>query len=299
MSHDSVFSNFRAQAAFFGAHQEARLKMYRPLTIAMCREAAVPEAAPASGYSLMDLAGGTGDVALDVAAALGPGATVWCADMVPEMVAQAARVAASAGLTNMHCKESRAESLAFEDATFDAVLCRFGVMFFSDPRESVREALRVLKPGGRVAYGVWGTRAANPFHRVLLDVIDRHVARPAPAPDAPGAFRHAVPGKLASILREGGAADVRETTIGFNIDLPSFDRYFEIRTAMSDILRDKFRLMPDVEREQFKNEVEQGARPYLTSEGIRFPAETLIVSGSRMRIGEDPGSADGRGTAGD
>ena len=285
MSHDSVFSKFSAEAASFGAHQEARLKMYRPLTIAMCREAAVPETAPASGYSLMDVAGGTGDVALDVAAGLGRGATVWCADMVPEMVAQAARAAASAGLTNMHCKESRAESLSFEDATFDAVLCRFGVMFFSNPQESVREALRVLKPAGRVAYGVWGTRAANPFHRVLLDVLDRHVDRPAPDPDAPGAFRHASPGKLASILREAGAADVRETTVCFNIDLPSFDRYFEIRTAMSDTLRDKLRLMPDVEREQFKNEVEQGAHQYLTSEGIRFPAETLIVSGSRMLAG--------------
>ena len=60
---------------------------------------------------------------------------------------------------------------------------------------------------------------------------------------------------------------------------------FEPYTAMSDILRDKFRLMPDAEREQFKNEVEQGAHQYLTSEGIRFPAETLIVSGSRMPAG--------------
>jgi ubiquinone/menaquinone biosynthesis C-methylase UbiE len=285
MSHDRVFSNFSAVAASFGAHHEARLKMYRPLTIAMCREAAVPQTAPASGYSLIDVAGGTGDVALDVAAGLGRGATVWCADMVPEMVAQAARAAASAGLTNMHCKESRAESLSFEDATFDAVLCRFGIMFFSNPQESVREALRVLKPGGRVAYGVWGPRAANPFHRVLLDVLDRHVDRPAPDPDAPGAFRHASPGKLASMLREAGAADVRETTISFNIDLPSFDRYFEIRTSTSDTLREKLRVMPDAEREQFKNEVEQGAQPYLTSEGIRFPAETLIVSGSRMPTG--------------
>lgn len=282
MSHDSVFGNFRAVAAAFGAHHEARLKMFRPLTIAMCREAAVPETVPASGYSLMDLAGGTGDVALDVAAGLGRGATVWCVDMVPEMVAQAAETAASAGLTNTHCKESRAESLSFNDATFDAVLCRFGIMFFSNPQESVREALRVLKPGGRVAYGVWGTRAANPFHRVLLDVLDRHVDRPAADPDAPGAFRHAAPGKLASILREAGAADVRETTTCFDIEMPSFDRYFEIRTTTSDTLREKLRRMPDAEREQFKDEVEQGAHPYLTSEGIRFPVETLIVSGSRI-----------------
>lgn len=285
MSHDSVFGNFGAVAAFFGAHQKARLKMFRPLTIAMCHEAAVPETAPASGYSLVDVAGGAGDVALDVAAVLGRGATVWCADMVPEMVAQAARAAASAGLANMHCKVSRAEALSFEDETFDAVLCRFGIMFFSNPKESVREALRVLKPGGRVAYGVWGTRAANPFHRILLDVLDRHVDRPASDPDAPGAFRHASPDKLASILREAGAADVRETTVCFHIDLPSFDRYFEVRTGMSETLLDKLRLMPDTEREQFKNEVEQSAHQYLTSKGIRFPAETLVVSGSRTPNG--------------
>ena len=281
MSHDRVFGNFRAVAASFGAHQQARSKMFRALTMAMCREAAVPDTPPAPGYRLLDVAGGTGDVALEVAAALGGGATVWCSDLVPEMVAQAAQVAASAGLTNVHCNVSRAESLSFADATFDAVLCRFGIMFFSNPRESVQEALRVLKPGGRVAYGVWGTRAANPFHRVLVDVLDRHVERPAEDPDAPGAFRHAAPEKLASLLREVGAADVRETTFRFDIELPSFDRYYEIRTEMSDTLRDKLRRMPDAEREQFKHEVEQEARPYLTSEGIRLPAETLIVSGSR------------------
>src|SRR5215471_16058098 len=103
MSDENVFSNFSAVAASFGAHHEARLKMFRPLTTAMCREAGVPETAPPSGYSLMDVAGGTGDVALDVAAGLCRGATVWCADMVPEMVAQAAQAAASAGLTNMRC----------------------------------------------------------------------------------------------------------------------------------------------------------------------------------------------------
>ena len=276
-----MYGNWSVAAAFW-AHRDARLKMFRPLTIAMCREAAVPEAAPASGYSLLDVAGGTGDVALDVAVGLGPGATIWCADMVQEMVANAARAATSAGLTNMHCKESRAESLSFGDATFDAVLCRFGIMFFSDPQESVREALRVLKPGGRVAYGVWGTRAANPFHRVLLDVLDRHVDRPTPDPDAPGAFRHAAPGKLAAILREAGAAGVRETTLRFNVDLPSFERYFEMRTETSETLREKLRRMPDAEREQFKNEVERDARPYLTSNGINFPVEALVVSGSRM-----------------
>ena len=238
MSHDSVFGNFSAVAAAFGAHHEVRLKMYRPVTRAMCREAAVPETPPAPGYSLVDVAGGTGDVALEVAAGLGSDATVWCADIVPEMVTQAAR-----------------------------------------------ESLRVLKPGGRVVYGVWGTRAVNPFHHVVQDVLDRHVARAAEDPDAPGAFRHATPGKLASILREAGATDVRETTFRFHIELPSFEHYFDMRTTTSDTLREKLRRMPDAVRAQFKNEVEQGASPYRTPDGIRFPAETLIVSGARMNGG--------------
>ncbi|MGE3779139.1 MAG: class I SAM-dependent methyltransferase [Pirellulaceae bacterium] len=285
MSRDSQYGNFSAVAAAFLVHQHMRLKMFRPLTIAMCREAAVPEMAPASEYVLLDVAGGTGDVALDVTVGLGPHATIWCVDMVSEMVANAAEAAAAAGLTNMHCKESRAESLSFEDATFDAVLCRFGIMFFSEPEKSVREALRVLKPGGRVAYGVWGARVANPFHSVLLDVLDRHVDRPPPDPDAPGAFRHAVSGKLVDILRGAGAADVRETTFRFNIELPSFQRYFEMRTGTSETLLEKLRRMPDAEREQFTNEVERGARQYLTSDGISFPVETLIVSGARMNPG--------------
>jgi SAM-dependent methyltransferase len=137
------------------------------------------------------------------------------------MVKIAERSAAETGVQNLRCRVSRAEELPFEANTFDAVVCRFGIMFFSDPVKAVREALRVLKPGCSVGYVVWGPRVKNPFHAVVQDVLDQYVPGPAPDPDAPGAYRYAPSGKLAAIVREAGAEAVEEKPVRFNVEAPS------------------------------------------------------------------------------
>src|SRR5262249_46369380 len=131
----------------------------------------------------------------------------------------------------------------------------------------------------------WGAREANPFHHVVQDVLDRYVDGPPPAPDAPGAFRYASPGKLTTILQEAGADKVREMVFHLNLESPvSFDKFFEIRTEMSDSLRDKLRKLPEDQKSKFKSDVRENARPYLTANGVRFPMEVILISGaSRYR----------------
>jgi SAM-dependent methyltransferase len=68
-------------------------------------------------------------------------------------------------------QQADALDLQFEDDEFDLVVCQFGVMFFPDKRAGYREALRVLKPGGRFLFNVWDRIEANEISRVLTDAV--------------------------------------------------------------------------------------------------------------------------------
>ena len=89
-----------------------------------------------------------------------------------------------------------ADQLPFPADTFDAVISRFGAMFFPSPADAVREILRVLKPGRKFALAVWHTAETNPFHHTLSRVLDRYVPSPPAEAEALDAFRFATPGKL-------------------------------------------------------------------------------------------------------
>jgi SAM-dependent methyltransferase len=105
-----------------------------------------------AGQTLLDVACGTGVVAITAARA---GAKVTGLDLTPELLAQARESAPIAGLKDIIWKEGDAEKLPFEDGSFDVVLSQFGHMFAPRPEVAIREMLRVLKPGGRIAFATW------------------------------------------------------------------------------------------------------------------------------------------------
>jgi SAM-dependent methyltransferase len=104
------------------------------------------------GQALLDVACGTGTVAITAAR---QGAKVTGLDLTPELLAQARESAPIAGLNDIVWKEGDAEALPFPDAGFDVVLSQFGHMFAPRPEVAIREMLRVLKPGGRLAIATW------------------------------------------------------------------------------------------------------------------------------------------------
>src|SRR5205823_5543009 len=116
-------------------------------------------------------------------------------DPVAGMVETAQAEAGKRALTNIHFRQCSADDLPFADRTFDVAVSRLSAMFFVDPVMGVREALRVIVEDGCVSFVVWGPKEVNPFFSTVADVIDRFVELPRQDPDAPDAFRFAVPGK--------------------------------------------------------------------------------------------------------
>jgi len=124
------------------------------------------------GERVLDVAAGNGNAAL---AAARRWADVVASDYVPELLAKARTRAAADGLA-LRTEEADAERLPFADASFDAVLSVFGVMFVPRQEQAAAELMRVCRPGGRIALANW---TPDGFIGRLFKVIGAHVPPPA------------------------------------------------------------------------------------------------------------------------
>jgi ubiquinone/menaquinone biosynthesis C-methylase UbiE len=272
-----VINRWGASAPFWEKHSEIVRQMFAPITQALIEDAQI-----GSRHTVLDIAMGPGEPALSVAALVGCEGKIFGIDPVPEMVAAARRAAERLGLKNAQFDVALADHLPFPDDTFDAVISRFGVMFFPSPVDAVREMLRVLKPGRKLALAVWHFAERNPFHYTLSRVIDRYVESPPLAPDAPDAFRFARPGKLAEVLVEAGVRAVSERLLEFSIEAPlSIEDFWTLRCEMSEKLREKIAMLSREQLSEAKRQALEAFREYSTDGGMSFPAEILMVSGAK------------------
>lgn len=279
-----VISRWSGSAPFWEKHREIIRQMFAPVT-----EALVEEAQISGGQSVLDIATGPGEPALTIASLVGPQGKICGVDPIPGMVDGARREASRRALSHVHFEVAFADQLPFPADAFDAVISRFGAMFFPSPLDAVREILRVLKPGRRLALAVWHFAERNPFHYSLSRVVERFVESPPLEPDALDAFRFASPGKLREILKEAGVAEPAERLLQFAIHAPvSVEDFWALRLEMSEKLREKISVLSPEQMTELRRQALESLREYSTSDGITFPAEVLIVSGAKGRSSVQP-----------
>lgn len=276
-ANQDVINKWASVAQFWEKHRAIVKRMFAPVTQALVEDAQIGR-----GHSVLDIATGPGDPALSVAPLLGPHGKIFGIDPIPEMVAAARRAASDQGFTNAQFEVAFADHLPFPADAFDAIISRFGAMFFPSPVDALREMLRVVKPGRRLALAVWHSLDTNPFFNAMSQVIDRFIESPPPAPDAPDAFRFATPGQLRDVLAEAGVMAPAERLLKFNIQAQvSAEEFWTIRTELSEKLREKIALLSSEQRNEAKRQVLEAFRPYSTAAGMSFPAQVLIVRGTR------------------
>ena len=242
-------------------------------------EALIDDAEIVPGSSVLDVATGAGEPALRIAEFLGPNGEVVGIDPVAGMIDESRRAAERLSLNNARFETAGADSLPFPDDRFDAVVSRFGVMFFPSPVAGVREMLRVLKPGKKMAFAVWHFRDNNPFHHVLSRIVDPVLPPPELPPDAPEPFRFAAAGKLQAIVGEAGAADPVERLLRFSIDVPlSPEDFWNLRMEMSEKLRERLAILQPDRFEDLKRRSITAFQEYSSADGLSFPAEVRLVS---------------------
>jgi ubiquinone/menaquinone biosynthesis C-methylase UbiE len=239
------------------------------------------EAAPRAGERLLELACGAGDVGLAAAPLVAPGEVV-VSDVAAEMVAIAARRAEARELTNVTAGVFGVEAIDADDATFDVVVCREGLMFAADPALAVREIARVLRPDGRAAIAVWGPKARNPWLGVVFDAVSAQLGRPLPPPGLPGPFALADGAELQQLLTTNGLDQVVVREIAVPLSAPSIDTWWNRVSALAGPLTTILRGLPDDARRELAGRLRAAVGPYESSDGsLEFPGLALLASGRR------------------
>jgi enediyne biosynthesis protein CalE5 len=164
------------------------------------------------GQVVLDLAAGYGEPGLTAARAVAPGGQVVCTDISAEMLAVGRERAAAAGLDNLKFLQGDAEELAFEEASFDAVLSRQGLQFLPDIPGVLARLRSFLKPHGRLAAAVWGPPQAVQF-AAPVPVIRAELGLPPPPAGIPGPFALADADQLVGLVQAAGFTDVATGTV--------------------------------------------------------------------------------------
>lgn len=176
-----------------------------PVTRAMLDGAGI-----SPGKRVLDIACGSGIPAIPAAQAVGPAGFVLATDQAPEMIEVAREMARKEGVDNIEFRLVDGEELNVEPNSFDAVTCRWGVMFMPEPVTFLRRAYEALKPDGRIAVAVWGPPQNNPFIALPMLAARKHYSGPPlPDPTAPGGvFSFADKNRLQFVFEQAGFRDI-------------------------------------------------------------------------------------------
>jgi ubiquinone/menaquinone biosynthesis C-methylase UbiE len=159
---------------------------------------------------VLEIAAGTGAVTRALDRALAPGARLIATDLNGTMLQVARGRLAS---PRVSWREADALALPFPDASFDAVVCQFGVMFYPDPVAGHREAARVLRPAGRYLIAVWDDLASNPVAEAVHEAVAARFPADPPQFFARTPHGHHEAAKLRRDLADAGFADAAVETL--------------------------------------------------------------------------------------
>jgi len=166
------------------------------------------------GSRVLDIATGRGEPAVRAAARVAPGGGVIGTDISADMLDFARARAAAAGVT-LDLRVTDGETLAaVTERDFDAALCRWGIMFFAQPRASLAAIRQRLRPGAPFVAAVWGAPAQVSWWALPREVLARHARLPPLDLAQPGPFRHAAPETLRADLAAAGFELEHEEDLG-------------------------------------------------------------------------------------
>jgi enediyne biosynthesis protein CalE5 len=235
-------------------------------------------AAVRPGHRVADLATGIGEPAITAARRVGATGIVVAIDQSPGMLAVARERAAALGLGNLEYRVGDIESLEADQHSFDAALCRWGLMFVPDLDAAARGIRRALKPGARFATAVWSTPDQVPMISLGGEAVRSLAGLPPRQPGALDPFRLADVSILTRALEGAGFSEVRSETLEVVFEFAAIDEFSRFRAGVSAPLRAVMeRCTADV-REQILRATAEAAAPYRRADGsLRLPNETICV----------------------
>jgi SAM-dependent methyltransferase len=233
------------------------------------------QAALQPGEQVLDVACGTGLVTLRAAHGVGPQGRVCGVDLSERMVQAAARRARASDLPNLQLERMDAEQLGLADASFDAALCAFGLMYLPEPERALKELMRVLRPGGRLGLAVWGERARCGWS-ALFPIVDAEVTTEV----CPLFFRLGQGDALASLCGQAGATALRTERMATTLCYASGEEACRAAFAGGPVALAWSR-MGDEARARACARYLDALAPWHNGKGYAVPAEFVLVTGAK------------------
>lgn len=255
---------------------------------AIQQEAAAPVSAwmidaiaPQPGHVVLEVAAGPGDTGFLAAELIRPGGHLICTDGAEAMLDVARARAEELGIENVEFTPMEAEWLDMGAASVDAILCRWGYMLLVDPEAGLRDARRVLRPGGRLAMACWDVAERNPFMtagRAGLRAAGVEVPEQA---GEPGPFALADPAALRGLLEDTGFTEIEVDAVDIVTRAASLDEAFEMQVGLSPTLGRLLPRLSPAEHTRVRDGMDEALVPYVQDDGsVAVPGRTLVAAAS-------------------
>jgi SAM-dependent methyltransferase len=231
---------------------------------------------------VLDVAAGAGEQTLDIARRVGHSGAVLATDFSPRILAYAPAKAAQAGYANVQTLVADAEELELPAASFDAAVCRLGLMLVQNPLRALRRMHAALKPGAGACVMVFSVPQANPCVATLLATALEHAGLPPRDPFQPGSlFSLGKPGVLDELFRAAGFGDVATTKLQAPFRLPSARAYLDfVRTSASPV-QQILAGLDAARRDAAWKAMEERLKRFDASAGWEGPNELLLTAARR------------------
>jgi len=266
-----------AAASGWDAHADVIHEWLRRPTEAMLSMAGV-----VPGARVLDVAAGAGDQTLALAERVGPSGHVLATDLSAAILARARANAARVGHLQVETLVADGEALGVPDASFDAAICRLGLMFFADPLRGLLEMRRALRPGRGLCTMVFAGPETNPCLTILMSTARRHAGLPPSDPYRPGSLMSlGRRGQMDDLFRRAGLRDVATTAVDAVFRVPSVDTYLDfVRQSAAPVI-EILACLGTAPREAAWNDIRERLRVFETAHGWEGPNEVLLTTGRR------------------
>ncbi len=228
-----------------------------------------------AGDRLLDIAAGDCDQSIAAARRIGPEGYVLAIDVAEEMLEIGARVAREAGIENIETQVMDGTNLDLPDSSFDAVICRFALMFFPDPASALRGINRVLRGGGSVSVVIYAVDG-DPEWLEAASVVRRHLGL-LDGPDS--AEDLGEPDALRRALEEGGFREIETHLLNLPIHMTSAAEYVRYFQSTSPTISDLVSQLSQDERRSIWNEVQNTLSVYEGSDGFAVTHNVIVGAG--------------------